>query len=170
MTRPGASRSESPPASLESALSSRVSETVPPIFLVLFLVGAHSAEFFHNAGGKVIAIVEYNGYIHNADGIDIIKLRKHMNENRTIIGFPGATSYPGNGKAGLELECDVLIPAALEQQLTKDNARNVSVSRFQAYVFRSRPRSLARVPTAPPRRRPTRSSTSAALSFFPICT
>jgi len=88
-------------------------------------VGSHSAEFFHQAKAKVTTIVEHDGYIHNPDGLDIPALRTHFATKRSILNFPGATSFTGNGKAGLELDCDVLVPAALEQQLTAENAHKI---------------------------------------------
>jgi len=88
-------------------------------------VGAHSAEFFYTAKAKVTTIVEHDGYIHNPAGLDIPALRRHVQDTGSVLKFPGATSVAGNGKAGLELDCDVLVPAALEQQLTSENAHKI---------------------------------------------
>jgi glutamate dehydrogenase (NAD(P)+) len=79
--------------------------------------------------------VDYDGYIVNESGLDIIALRKHHAETKSILNFKGAKSFPGNGKAGLELACDVLIPAALEQQLTIHNARNVSTTGWACFLI-----------------------------------
>jgi glutamate dehydrogenase (NAD(P)+) len=89
-------------------------------------VGYHSALYFQEKGGsKVIGIAERDGYIHNEAGIDIPKLKEFFDTTGSILGFPGATSEPGDGTAALEMECDILIPAALEQQIHKDNARKI---------------------------------------------
>ena len=51
---------------------------------------------------------------------------QHKNETKSILHFPGAeVTQVGNGIKGLELECDILVPAAMEQQITKANAANV---------------------------------------------
>ncbi len=73
---------------------------------------------------KIIGIVEYEGSIHNPKGIDIQALMNHRKETGTIMNFPGATPL-SNRMEGLELECDILIPAALENQITMDNAPRI---------------------------------------------
>jgi glutamate dehydrogenase (NAD(P)+) len=86
-------------------------------------VGYHSAKFLRDAGAKVVAIAEYNGAIFDSNGLDIDALHAHFTEKRTFEGFAGATTMD-SGDA-LELECDVLIPAAAEQAIHKDNAPRV---------------------------------------------
>ena len=73
---------------------------------------------------KIIGIVEYEGSIHNPKGIDIQALMNHRKETGTIMNFPGATPL-SNRMEGLELECDILIPAALENQITMENALRI---------------------------------------------
>ena len=73
---------------------------------------------------KIIGIVEYEGSIHNPKGIDIQALMDHRKETGTIMNFPGATPL-SNRMEGLELQCDILIPAALENQITMDNAPRI---------------------------------------------
>ena len=73
---------------------------------------------------KIIGIVEYEGSIHNPKGIDIEALMNHRKETGTIMNFPGATPL-SNRMEGLELECDILIPAALENQITMENAARI---------------------------------------------
>ena len=73
---------------------------------------------------KIIGIVEYEGSIHNPKGIDIQALMSHRKETGTIMNFPGATPL-SHRMEGLELECDILIPAALENQITMDNAPRI---------------------------------------------
>ncbi len=73
---------------------------------------------------KIICILEYEGSIHNPNGIDIEALMKHRKEAGTIMTFPGATPL-SNRMEGLELECDILVPAALENQITMQNAPRI---------------------------------------------
>ncbi|VAW80960.1 NAD-specific glutamate dehydrogenase; NADP-specific glutamate dehydrogenase [hydrothermal vent metagenome] len=93
-------------------------------------VGYHAAKFLsEDDGAKIIAVIERDGVLINNDGIEIENLRQHITEHRTIKNFPGAR-FDENGKAALELECDILIPAALEAQITLENA-----SRIQAKLI-----------------------------------
>jgi len=87
-------------------------------------VGYHSAKFFSEAGAKVIGIAEYEGSIFNPKGIDIDNLMSHRKETGTILDFPGAKNLKNRSDA-LELECDVLIPAALENQINSSNANKI---------------------------------------------
>ena len=86
-------------------------------------VGFHSCKFVHQGGGKIVAIAEWDGAIYNADGIDPLALEAHRNKTGSILNFPGTTTI--DKYAALELECDVLIPAALENQINKDNADRI---------------------------------------------
>lgn len=88
-------------------------------------VGYHAAKFFAEAGSIVTTIIEWDGYIHNSDGLDIAALKEHRNLTGSILAFPGAQSVRGQSLVGLETPCDILIPAALEQQLTATNAPNI---------------------------------------------
>lgn len=87
-------------------------------------VGYHSAKFFSEAGAKVIALSEHDGAIFNADGLNIDDVMKFKAENHTILNFPGAVNIFKNTDA-LELECDILIPAALENVINGENAPRV---------------------------------------------
>lgn len=87
-------------------------------------VGYHSAKFFSQHGAKVIAISEYEGAICNKEGLDIEALVQHRKATGSILNFPGAVNLAKNSDA-LELECDILIPAALENVINADNADNV---------------------------------------------
>ena len=73
---------------------------------------------------KIIAVAEYEGSIHNPDGIDMQKLLDFRKETGSIVGFPGTTTLE-NRMAALELECDILVPAALENQITAENAPRI---------------------------------------------
>ena len=87
-------------------------------------VGYHSAKFFREGGAKVIALAEYEGAITNPNGLNEEEVFKHRKETGSILNFPGATNLANSGDA-LELACDILIPAALENVIDKDNAPNV---------------------------------------------
>ncbi len=87
-------------------------------------VGYYSAVNLQEAGAVIIGIAEYNGGIFNPEGIDVEAVQKHREETGTILDFPGAKTIK-DGQEMLEYECDILIPAALENQITKQNAKNV---------------------------------------------
>ena len=73
---------------------------------------------------KIVAVIEKDGALINENGLPIRKLRQYINEHKTIKGFPDATLVE-DGKRVLEMDCDILIPAAMEAQITKDNADNI---------------------------------------------
>lgn len=87
-------------------------------------VGYHSAKFFREAGAVVTAIAEYEGAIYKEDGINEEELFLHRKATGSILDFPGATNLAKNGDA-LELDCDILVPAALENVINGDNASRV---------------------------------------------
>lgn len=87
-------------------------------------VGYHVAKFFREGGAKVIALAEYEGAIFNAEGLNEETVREHRTKEGTILNFPGATNIPRSSDA-LELECDILIPAALENVINGDNASKI---------------------------------------------
>ena len=87
-------------------------------------VGFYTAKFFRQGGAKVIAIAEYEGAIYNADGLNEDDVFAHRKATGSILNFPGAKNIPNSGDA-LELECDILIPAALENVINASNADRV---------------------------------------------
>lgn len=88
-------------------------------------VGAVSAELMHEQGAKVIAISDISGGYYNPKGIDIPDAIKYMNENgRSLEGFTKADKI--TNEQLLELKCDVLIPAAKEDQISKHNAHKIN--------------------------------------------
>ncbi|HZV12911.1 MAG TPA: Glu/Leu/Phe/Val dehydrogenase, partial [Candidatus Kapabacteria bacterium] len=87
-------------------------------------VGYHAAKFLQEAGAVIIALCEYEGAIYNPKGLDVDAVVKHRTETKSILGFPGAQDLTPSGK-GLELECDILVPAALENVITTANAANI---------------------------------------------
>lgn len=87
-------------------------------------VGYWAAKFFHDGGAKIVAVSEWDGSIYNENGINPDELLEYKKAQNGILGFPGATDLGGPG-AALEVECDILIPAALENQVNSDNVANV---------------------------------------------
>lgn len=87
-------------------------------------VGYHAAQFCQHNGAVITGLAEYEGAIHNSGGMDIEAVMKHRKETGSLLNFPGATNL-GSREEALELECDILIPAALENQITGENAGRV---------------------------------------------
>ena len=87
-------------------------------------VGYHAAKYLEEEGAVLVGIAEYEGAIHAPGGIKLADVVAHRKETESILDFPGATNLPSTADA-LELECDVLVPAALENQITGRNAPNV---------------------------------------------
>lgn len=86
-------------------------------------VGYYSAKYFEEAGSKLVCLCEYEGSIYSQKGLDLEAVMKHRKETGSILDFPGATNLSSG--EGLEVECDILVPAALENQLTSDNAPRI---------------------------------------------
>jgi glutamate dehydrogenase (NAD(P)+) len=88
-------------------------------------VGYHVARFLSEDDGcRVIAVGDVNGGVLNPDGLNVEALATHRTKTGTILGFPGATALPAPRDV-LEVECDILIPAALENQITLENADRI---------------------------------------------
>ncbi|XP_029433390.1 glutamate dehydrogenase, mitochondrial-like [Rhinatrema bivittatum] len=85
-------------------------------------VGLHSMRYLHRYGAKCIGVGEVDGSIWNSDGIDPKELEDYKLQHGTIVGFPKAKPYD---ESILEADCDILIPAASEKQLTKTNAHKI---------------------------------------------
>ena len=89
-------------------------------------VGYHASKFLSEEDGLVItAVIERDGALINDEGINIEDLYQHITEHGTIKNFPSAT-FEEDGMAVLEKECDILIPAALESQITLENADRIN--------------------------------------------
>jgi len=88
-------------------------------------VGYYAALFLSEQDDcKIIAIGEHDGVVSNPEGLDVAKLFRHRNRHGTILKFPGAQSI-SDPQAVLETECDILIPAALENQITLSNVDRI---------------------------------------------
>ncbi len=88
-------------------------------------VGYHAAKYMIEAGAKMIGVAEYDASIYNEKGIDLENLMSFKKGNRGgVSGYDKATELKSNN-AVLEEECDILIPAALENQITEINAPKI---------------------------------------------
>jgi glutamate dehydrogenase (NAD(P)+) len=87
-------------------------------------VGYHSAKFFQEAGALIVGLAEYEGAISNPEGLDVEAVVAHRKATGSILNFPGATNIP-NSPDALELPCDILIPAALENVINGENAPRI---------------------------------------------
>ena len=86
-------------------------------------VGSNAAILMAEAGYKVIGIIEVDGSLYNKNGIDVKKLSEYRQKNRTVLGFPEAEK--ADAAELLVTDCDTLIPAATENQITSRNADRV---------------------------------------------
>lgn len=86
-------------------------------------VGSVAAFSLARYGAKIIALSDVSGGIYNQNGIDLWKVEKHVAQNKTIAGFPEAE--PISNEQLLLLPCDILVPAALERQITETNAGKI---------------------------------------------
>jgi len=87
-------------------------------------VGYHAAKFCREGGGILIAIAEREGAIMNAKGLNEEEVFQHRKATGSILNCPGATNMNNSAEA-LELDCDILLPAALESVLTAENASRI---------------------------------------------
>lgn len=86
-------------------------------------VGGHAAQLLHDAGCRVIAVSDHQGGLFNERGLDPEAINRHRLEAGTIVGYPGADAI--SNEELLKLECDVLVPAAVESVITVKNAEAV---------------------------------------------
>ncbi|MEJ2481850.1 MAG: Glu/Leu/Phe/Val dehydrogenase [Gemmatimonadota bacterium] len=87
-------------------------------------VGYHAARHLAGGGAVLVGLAEWEGAITNPDGLDLEAVMAHRQETGSILGFPGARDIPETIQA-LELDCDILVPAALENQITAENAPRI---------------------------------------------
>jgi len=86
--------------------------------------GQFAAQFLEEQGAKVIAVSDSKGGVYNKNGIQIGALRKHKEKKGSVVGFPESKLI--TNEEVLETDCTLLIPAALENQITKKNAPKIS--------------------------------------------
>lgn len=87
-------------------------------------VGGVAAAMFADAGAKIIAVQDHTGVVVHQGGLDVAQLLKHVAEAGGVQGFPGAEACLDR-EAFWDIESDILIPAALEQQITADRALRI---------------------------------------------
>ncbi|HXW05081.1 MAG TPA: Glu/Leu/Phe/Val dehydrogenase [Vicinamibacterales bacterium] len=83
-------------------------------------VGSVTADLLARLGARIVAVTDWKGGVHNANGLDIPKMLDYARQHKTIDGFPGGE--PIHNEQLFALEVDVLVPAALENQITMENA------------------------------------------------
>jgi glutamate dehydrogenase (NAD(P)+) len=86
-------------------------------------VGSVSADLLAKIGAKIVAVTDWKGGVYNDKGLDITKMIEYAKQRRTIDGFPGGEALDNSKLFGLGV--DVLIPAALENQITMENAPSI---------------------------------------------
>jgi glutamate dehydrogenase/leucine dehydrogenase len=82
-----------------------------------------TAELLARIGAKIVAVTDWKGGVYNEHGLDIPKLLEHAKQHQTVDEFPAAEPLGGDDLFGLDV--DILIPAALENQITIDNAPSI---------------------------------------------
>ncbi|HSJ05401.1 MAG TPA: Glu/Leu/Phe/Val dehydrogenase [Longimicrobiales bacterium] len=90
-------------------------------------VGYHSAKFLQEGGCVIVGLAEREGAIASPGGLDVDDVVRHRAETGSILGYPGGTDIPDTA-AALELDCDILVPAALENVITPANADRIRAS------------------------------------------
>jgi glutamate dehydrogenase (NAD(P)+) len=86
-------------------------------------VGGIAAKLFAETGARVVAVQDHGGTIYREAGLNVPELLKHVAQHRTVAGFAGAEVIAND--QFWDVECDILIPAALEAQITKANAGRI---------------------------------------------
>ncbi len=86
-------------------------------------VGSNAAKFLEELGVRVIGVSDVNTGIYNESGLSITSLLDHVSKHRTLLGYKGGQEI--TNKELLELPCDILVPAALQNQITGENAPNI---------------------------------------------
>ena len=86
-------------------------------------VGSSAAELFGQAGGKIVAAQDHTGSIFNDAGFDLATLIPHVRDSGGVAGFAGAETM--GDETFWDVACDIMIPAALENQITADRARRL---------------------------------------------
>lgn len=93
-------------------------------------VGYHSAKYLTEFGAVIVGLCEFEGAIYNPDGLDLEDVVVHRKNTGSILGFKGAKKEFKRSSEGLEQQCDILVPAALENQITEKN-----IAKIQAKII-----------------------------------
>lgn len=93
-------------------------------------VGYNAARILSEFGGIIVGICEWDGALYNPDGLDVNEILEHRNQTGSIKGYEKATQEFSDPFVGLEQPCDILVPAALENQITEKN-----ISRIKAKII-----------------------------------
>lgn len=88
-------------------------------------VGSWAHKFFSDSGSKVVAIIEYNSGVYNADGLNPDELLAYWNKHKTFEGYTGGEIVTGNQMDLMYKKCDILIPAAIEKSINKGNMEKI---------------------------------------------
>ncbi|HJZ10887.1 MAG TPA: Glu/Leu/Phe/Val dehydrogenase, partial [Acidobacteriota bacterium] len=87
-------------------------------------VGYYTAKFFQEAGATLVGLAEIEGGIYNESGLDLEKVVQHRKDTGSILNYPNAVNIRDTKKT-LEVPCDILVPAALENQISLENAPRI---------------------------------------------
>jgi len=87
-------------------------------------VGFHAAKFFYDNGAIIVGLAEYEGGIYNENGLDLYKVVDHRKATGSLLNYPGATNIAVSAET-MEMDCDILIPAALENVINGSNAARI---------------------------------------------
>ena len=87
-------------------------------------VGYHAAKFLQEGGAVIVGLIEIEGGIYDRNGMDVDEVVRFRRERDSLLGYPGARDIVPSS-AALELECDILVPAALEGVITAENAGRI---------------------------------------------
>lgn len=88
-------------------------------------VGYHAAKYCQEGGAVVVGIAEYEGGLYDPNGLDVEEVLKHRRETGSLLNFKNAKNIDKPSQQLLEYDCDILIPAALENQITSENAGRI---------------------------------------------
>ncbi len=88
-------------------------------------VGFYAAKFFYEAGAKIVGICEYEGAIYHPDGLDPFAVAEFRKAGNPITEYPEAKKKLKSSAKGMEWDCDILIPAALEHVINANNAKKI---------------------------------------------
>ena len=87
-------------------------------------VGYYSAKFLQEGGALIVGVAEYNGGVYDPNGLDVEELAQQMKEQGSLLNYKNAKNVDKSSEL-LEYECDILVPAALENQITAENAPRI---------------------------------------------